>query len=259
MEATSLKSWFAPTVKPVDEEAQPAWVEVDARGNEHVRKWQRPKRKDPWDAWSDYRVGVTAKYYPIFFPMIVLPLVAGFWHPMQKPKDCYQGRNGYVCNPIDNWYFFTTKHLVLIISGFYFLAAMILEIVLMSKRRLHPWMYTLIHVIGAIFPFLLFPVDTMPLFHWLTWTFACIQWAICLMSILHAGLVARDLARYRRSERQVEADAVIAERLYQDDERAAREGELLDIAQAINESEGADGVDHSTSEEQTIDSDQQAA
>jgi predicted ferric reductase len=109
----------------------------------------------------------------------------------------------------------------------YYFTAMILELNLMAKNRLHPWMYITIYTIGVIFPIFLFPTHSVIVIKKLTWTFAIIEWTVCAACIIQGMLVARTLARERRSKRQVEADALFAESLYQDDEREGREGELL--------------------------------
>jgi hypothetical protein len=104
---------------------------------------------------------------------------------------------------------------------------MILECKLMNKNRLHPWMYITIYAIGAIFPAFLFPPYPEMNIERLTWMFAIIEWTVCAVCIVHALFVGRWLARERRSKRQVDADAVYAESLYQDEEREGREGELV--------------------------------
>ena len=129
---------------------------------------------------------------------------------------------------------------------------MVLEITLMAKNRLHPWMYITIYTIGAIFPLWLFPTDEVVSLKTLTWLFAGIEWAVCLGCIVHGIFVARWLAREKRSNRQIEEDALLAEQLYQDDEREAREGELIDIVQAIEAAaQGEPTQDEAAHEEHT--------
>lgn len=104
---------------------------------------------------------------------------------------------------------------------------MILEGVLIGKRRFHPWMYISIYTIGAIFPALLFPLSGVDSIRVLTLTLVIIQWSVCAGCIVHGILVARRLANERRRQRDIDADAAYAESIYQDDEREAREGELV--------------------------------
>jgi hypothetical protein len=115
----------------------------------------------------------------------------------------------------------------MIASAVYFFLAIILESVLMAKNRLHPWMYITIYTIGAIFPVLLFPASSIVVVRKLTWAYAIIEWVTCACCIVHGICVARVLVKEKRSARQVEQDAIFAESLYQDDEREAREGELV--------------------------------
>jgi hypothetical protein len=104
-------------------------------------------------------------------------------------------------------------------------------------------MYISIYTIGAIFPALLFPTSYIRGVRYLTWAFAIIEWTVCFGCIIHGVFVARRLARERRNNRQVEEDAVFAESLYQDEERAAREGELvlIDEEAIFEESAAAEG------------------
>ena len=80
------------------------------------------------------------------------------------------------------------------------LAAMILEMVLMNKNCLHPWMYITIYTVGAMFAALLFPPDSMGPWKWMTWGFAKFEWMVCAACIVHGILVARQLGREREQE-----------------------------------------------------------
>jgi hypothetical protein len=98
------KSWFDPIVDPLETEDNAAWEEVDPRGNSHVRKWKRPETIDHWNSTSG---SIYLKNTIIFIPMIVFPLIAGFWHPMQRnEQECHRGARGggNVCKPV-GYYF----------------------------------------------------------------------------------------------------------------------------------------------------------
>jgi hypothetical protein len=103
------KSWFDPIVKPDDTGADAAWVKVDPRGNSHVRKWKRPKTTDHWNGTLG---SVYIKNCLIFLPMIVFPLIAGFWHPLQKnEQECHRTPRGEnVCKHVG--YYFGSGFLI---------------------------------------------------------------------------------------------------------------------------------------------------
>ncbi|EPE30097.1 hypothetical protein GLAREA_12820 [Glarea lozoyensis ATCC 20868] len=224
MSPRSLKSWFDPIVKTDESEPEAPWVEVDPRGNSHVRRWKRPRTTDHWN--GKYAT-VYGKFFLTFLPLIVLPLIAGFYHPLQRNEHtCHRDAYGRQRCKLTGYYF-TFDHVVMITSATYFFLAIILESVLMAKNRLHPWMYITIYSIGTMFPPALFPASNVAFIRTLTWTYAITEWVICASCILHGICVARILVKEKRSARQVEQDAIYAESLYQDDEREAREGELV--------------------------------
>ena len=113
MARLNLNPWFEPIVKPVEAEEEAPWIEVDPRGNEHVRRWVRPKTTDHWNTAS---TNVYGKHFLFFLPFVVLPLILAFWHPYQRNEyKCFKKPGGRDhCERVG--YYFTLVHSILTVA-----------------------------------------------------------------------------------------------------------------------------------------------